>query len=240
VTDKMGYDRDPGLKTMPGRAPRYVGNILLWSGLLLVLSGFTGVVKAEWTGVAFEIADTTSGWEFSNGTRETTISSLAFQIEERTASGLSVGGGIGYMTIRIDGNEEVETKKFDGEFFEIYFRKEFSISESFSLEMLLDYGFYGGDENTSSDSRDDISWNQLGFDFSASFQLNNIRIAPFASYTDIDGDISGDDPTEVFTLEDEIGYGLRFDFFTESTAFVRLQLQTGSYDGGYLTFVRRY
>jgi len=99
----------------------------------LLLSGFTGLVKAEWTGVAFEIADTRSDWEFSDGTRETKINSIAFQIEERTASGLSVGGGIGYMTMRVDGNEEVETKKFDGEFFEIYFRQEFSISESFSL-----------------------------------------------------------------------------------------------------------
>jgi len=219
--------------------PRYSGKLLLWSGLLLLLSGFTGLVKAEWTGIALEISDTRSDWEFSDGTRETKISSITFQVEERTESGLSVGGGLGYMTMRVDGNDEVETKKFDGEFLEIYFRQEFSIGESFSLEMLLDYGFYSGDENTSSD-RDDISWTQLGFEFGASFQRDNIRITPFASYTDIDGDISGDDPTEVFTMEDEIGYGLRLDFFTESTAFVSLKLQTGSYDGGYLTFVRRY
>ena len=219
--------------------PRYSGKLLLWSGLLLLLSGFTGLVKAEWTGIALEISDTRSDWEFSDGTRETKISSITFQVEERTESGLSVGGGLGYMTMRVDGNDEVETKKFDGEFLEIYFRQEFSIGESFSLEMLLDYGFYGGDENTSSD-RDDISWTQLGFEFGASFQRDNIRITPFASYTDIDGDISGDDPTEVFSLEDEIGYGLRLDFFTDSTAFVSLRLQTGSYDGGYLTFVRRY
>lgn len=219
--------------------PRYSGKLLLWSGLLLLLSGFTGLVKAEWTGIALEISDTRSDWEFSDGTRETKISSITFQVEERTESGLSVGGGLGYMTMRVDGNDEVETKKFDGEFLEIYFRQEFSIGESFSLEMLLDYGFYSGDENTSSD-RDDISWTQLGFEFGASFQRDNIRITPFASYTDIDGDISGDDPTEVFTMEDEIGYGLRLDFFTESTAFVSLKLQTGSYNGGYLTFVRRY
>jgi len=235
----MCYDQDHGLPTVPCRVPRYPGNLLLWSGLLLLLSGFTGLVKAEWTGIALEISDTRSDWEFSDGTRETKISSITFQVEERTESGLSVGGGLGYMTMRVDGNDEVETKKFDGEFLEIYFRQEFSISESFSLEMLLDYGFYSGDENTSSD-RDDISWTQLGFEFGASFQRDNIRITPFASYTDIDGDISGDDPTETFSLEDESGYGLRLDFFTESTAFVSLRLQTGSYNGGYLTFVRRY
>jgi hypothetical protein len=204
-----------------------------------LLPGFSGLAKAEWTGVAFELSDTKSDWDFSEGTRETKITALSLQIEERTASGLSVGAAIGYMTMRIDGNSEVETKKFDGEFLEIYFRQEFSISESFALEGLMDYGFYGGDENTSSD-RDDISWNQLGFEFGASFKRNNFRITPFASYTHIDGDISGEDPTETFSLEDEFGYGLRLDFFTESTAFVRMQLQTGSHTGGYITFVRRY
>jgi hypothetical protein len=203
------------------------------------MSGFAGLVKAEWTGVSFEIGNTKSDWEFSEGTRETKITSIALQVEERTASGLSVGAGIGYMTMRVDGNSEVETKKFDGEYLEIYLRHEFAISESFSLEALMDYGFYSGDESTSSD-RDDLSWNQLGFEIGASFQHANIRITPFASYTDIDGDISGDDPTEVFSLEDEIGYGLRLDFFTESTAFISLKLQTGSHNGGYLTFVRRY
>ena len=235
----MRCEKDSDRQTGTCCVPRYSGKLLLWSGLLLLLSGFTGLVKAEWTGIALEISDTRSDWEFSDGTRETKISSITFQVEERTESGLSVGGGLGYMTMRVDGNDEVETKKFDGEFLEIYFRQEFSIGESFSLEMLLDYGFYSGDENTSSD-RDDISWTQLGFEFGASFQRDNIRITPFASYTDIDGDISGDDPTEVFTMEDEIGYGLRLDFFTESTAFVSLKLQTGSYNGGYLTFVRRY
>jgi hypothetical protein len=203
------------------------------------MSGFAGLVKAEWTGVSFEIGNTKSDWEFSEGTRETKITSIALQVEERTASGLSIGGGIGYMTMRVDGNSEVETKKFDGEYLEIYLRHEFAISESFSLEALMDYGFYSGDESTSSD-RDDLSWNQLGFEIGASFQHANIRITPFASYTDIDGDISGDDPTEVFSLEDEIGYGLRLDFFTESTAFISLKFQTGSHNGGYLTFVRRY
>ncbi len=231
----MRYKKDPD----PSRVPRHSGNLLLWSGLLLLLPGFTGIVKAEGTGIAFEISDTKSDWEFTDGTRETKISTIVFQLEQRSASGLSVGGGLGFMTMRVDGDDEVETKKFDGEFLEIYFRQEFSISDSFSLEMLLDYGFYGGDENASSD-RDDISWNQLGFEFGASVKLDNIRITPFASYTDIDGDISGDDPTEVFSLEDETGYGLRFDFFTDSTAFVSLKLQTGSYDGGYLAFVRRY
>ncbi len=213
-------------------------DFFLWAGILLSL-GFSGMVRAEWTGVALELSDTKSDWEFSNGVREAKITSLSLQIEERTASGLAVGGAIGYMTIRVDGNDQVDTKKFDGENLEIYLRKEFAMSESTSLQMLFNYGYYTGDENTSSD-RDDISWNQLGLEFGASFQRDNIRLIPFISYTDVDGDISGEDPTETFVLDDETGYGLRVDVFTESTAFIRLQLQTGSHTGGYLSFVRRY
>ncbi len=235
----MCCGKDTDRQALPCRLLPFPGNALLLIGLLLLLLGFTGLARAEWTGVSFEIGDTRSDWEFSGDTRETKITSIALYVEERTASGLSIGGGIGYMTMRVDGDGKVETKKFDGQNLEIYLRQEFVISESISLEALLDYGFYGGDESSSSD-RDDISWNQLGFEIGASFKRANFRITPFASYTDIDGDISGDDPTEVFSLKDEIGYGLRFDFFTESTAFISLKLQTGSYNGGYVTFVRRY
>ncbi len=225
----------PDRQTLPYRLP----HLLLWPVFLLLLSGFTGPVKAEWTGVALEISNTKSDWDFSGGTRETKISAISLQVEESTASGLSVGAGIGYLAIRVGGNDKAETKKFDGENLEIYLRQEFSISESFSLGALLNYGFYNGRENVSSD-RDEINWNQLGFEIGASFRHANIRITPFAGYTDIDGDISGDDPTEVFSLEDSIGYGLRLDYFTENTAFLSVQLQTGSHSGGYLSFVRRF
>jgi len=236
----MSDSYDSGRQVVACQASRCRVVLFLWPGLLLLLLGFAGQVKAEWTGVAFDIYDTRSDWEFSEGTRETKISGINLLIEERTASGLSVGASLGYMTIRIDGNDTVETKKFDGENLEIYLRQDLSISESLALEFLFNYGFYAGDENTSSDDRDDINWNQLGLEFGASFQRANFRFTPFVSYTDIDGDISGDDPTETFTLADEIGYGVRLDFFTESTAFIRVELLTGSYDGGYLSFVRRY
>jgi hypothetical protein len=224
---------------MSFRPPRYRGKLLSWWGFLTLLLGFSGLARAEWTGVAFEIGDTRSDWEFSESVRETKITSIELLVEERTATGFTIGGGIGYMTMRVDGNDEVDTKKFDGEFLEFYLRKDFAVSEAFSLEAEFDYGFYSGDENVSED-RDDIGWTQLGAEFAMNFQLDNIRISPFASYTDIDGDISGEDPTESFALEDEVGYGLRLDFFTDSTAFIRLSLQTGSYTGGYLIFVRRY
>lgn len=238
MTDRSCSRKDPDRQEMLRRLPRYPGISSLWPSLLLLLF-FSGFAKADWTGVAFEIGDTKSDWDFSQGTRETKITSISLQIEERTASGLSVGAGIGYLSIRVGGKDNVESQKFDGENLEIYLRQDLSVSESFSLQALLNYGFYNGRENVSSD-RDEIDWNQLGFEVGASFRHANLRITPFASYTDIDGDISGDEPTRVFSLEDPAGYGLRFDYFVETTAFLRLQFQSGSHTGGYLTFVRRY
>jgi hypothetical protein len=43
-----------------------------------------------------------------------------------------------------------------------------------------------------------------------------------------------------FELEDPFSYGVRFDYFVETTAFLSLRLQTGSQTGGYFSFVRRY
>ncbi len=219
----------PAGRSLPARLPAFC--------LMLCLA--CGNAWAEWTGVAFEIADTRSDWDLDNGTREAKITSLLLQIEERTATGFTVGGGIGYMTMRVDGNDRVDTKKFDGEFLQVYFRQEFALGESLTLDAMLDYNLYRGDENDS-DDRDDIDWNQLGIELGASIQPGNVRYTPFVSYTNIDGDISGSDPTESFSLEDEYGYGLRLDFFTESTAFIRLKLMGGSHTGGFLTFVRRY
>lgn len=235
----MLFDTKTGRRTVAGLLARCAGNILLCCGYLIVFCGFSSLARADWTGVAFEIADTRSDWEFSEDTRESKISSIELQIEERTATGFTVGAGIGFMTMRVDGNDRVETKKFDGEFLHVYLRQDIDLSESFSLDAMFDYGFYSGDENVSTE-RDDIDWNQLGLEIGASFRSGNIRVTPFASYTDIDGDISGEDPTESFSLDEEFGYGLRFDFFTESTAFVRVKLKGGSHSGGYLTFARRY
>ena len=66
-----------------------------------------------------------------------------------------------------------------------------------------------------------------------------LRIAPYAIYQDVDGDISGGG-TEVFEPDEPLTQGVRFDYFVEDTAFVRFEFVAGGRSGGYLSFVRRY
>ena len=207
--------------------------------LLLVLLFSIGPARADLTGVAFEIGDIDADWEFDDGIRAAKSNSLRIQIEERTATGLSIGGGIAYLSLRVDEAGAAGSTKFEAENLEVYLRQEFPLGERFTLEGLLRYGYYTGRENAESD-RAEIDWSEVNVELGMSVRVNNLRITPFASYTHVDGDISGDNGTEVFELEDPLSYGVRFDIFVERTAFVAIRLQTGSISGGYITFVRRY
>ena len=206
--------------------------------LLLLLCG-SGAVRADWTGVAFEIGDLDADWEFDSGRRAAKSNSLRIEIEERAPTGLTVGGGIGYLSMRVDGDATADRIKFEAENLEIYLRQDFPLTESFALQALLRYGYFTGRENTDGD-RAEIDWTELGVEFAASLRYQNLRFTPFVNYTDVDGDLSDDNGTEVFELEDPLSYGLRFDIFTERTAFVGIRLQAGSQSGGYISFVRRY
>jgi hypothetical protein len=214
---------------------RYCGRICI----LLVLLGFNGFASADWTGVAFEIGSLEADWKFSDGTRKAKSNSLLLQVEERAGNGFTVGVGFGYHSLRLDSDNGSDSIDFEVQNFEIYLRQEFPLSESVTVEGLLNYGLYAGDEN-SSDDRAEIDWNQVSVEIAVVFRLERWRITPFASYTNIDGDTSDLDGAGSFELEDPFNQGLRFDIFTDSTAFVRIELQAGSQAGGYLSFVRRY
>ena len=207
--------------------------------LFLLLSCCLGLARADYTGVAFEIADLDSDWEFSDGKRVAKINSLSLQIEERVESGLTVGGSFGYQGIRVDGDSTTPTTKFETQNLRIYLRQDFPLGKSFSLDGLLSYGYYNGRENVIGD-RAEIEWSQVSAEIGASFRIDNLRITPFTSYTDIDGDISDVNGSAAFELEDPFSHGVRFDIFVDSTAFIGIRLQTGSQSGGYISFVRRY
>ena len=207
--------------------------------LFLLLFCCLGLARADYTGVAFEIADLDSDWEFSDGSRVAKMNSLSLQIEERAESGLTVGGSIGYQSIRVNGDRTAPTTKFETQNLEIYLRRDYPLGKSFSLNGLLSYGYYHGRENVEGD-RAEIEWSQVSAEIGASFRIENVRITPYTSYTDIDGDISGVDGSAVFELEDPFSHGVRFDIFVDSTSFIGIRLQTGSQSGGYISFVRRY
>ena len=41
-------------------------------------------------------------------------------------------------------------------------------------------------------------------------------------------------------MDEALSHGLRFDYFVEETAFIRFEIVSGGFAGGYLNFVRRY
>ncbi len=207
--------------------------------LLVILFLYAGLAQADLTGVTVELANVDADWKFDGGVREAQINSIAFQIEEKTATGLSVGGGIGYLDMRVLGDSNTDTRKFDGEYLQIYLRQEIRISERISLQGLFSYSYNTGRDNKE-DDRADIDWNEASFQIDASLRFANFAITPFAAYYDIDGDISDNNGTEVFDMDDPVSQGIRFDFYTDSTAFIRIVFQSGGQSGGYLTFARRY
>jgi hypothetical protein len=199
-----------------------------------------GTAVAETTGVALKISDLDSDWDFSGETRSAKSNSISLQIEERTASGLTVGASIGYQSFRLDGDSTTSSTKFDAENLEIFLRQEFSLSESTAIQGLVSYGYYTG-RQTSDDDRADIDWSQVAAEIGVSFQVNNLKIMPFVGYINVDGDITGsEEGGGSFELEDPLIQGVNFDIYVETNAFIRIRLQTGSQSGGYLSFERRY
>lgn len=217
--------------------------------LLVILFLYAGLVKADWTrndstetgltGVSVELANIDADWEFDSGVREARINSIAFKIEDKTATNLSVGGGIGYFDMRVDGGSSADTRKFDGEYFQFYLRQDIRISERISLQGLFNYSYNDGRDNKD-DDRADIDWTETSLEIGVNLRFSNFGITPFAAYYDIDGDISDDDGTGAFEMDDPVSQGIRFDIYTEPTAFIRIVFQSGGQSGGYLIFARRY
>ena len=206
---------------------------------LVLLSLFTGLAHADWTGVAVDIANVDSDWEFDDGLREARIDSISFQVEEKTGTGLAVGVGIGYISMRLVGDSSVDNRKFDAEYLQIYLRQEINISKSVSLYGLFNYSYNTGDDNDE-DNPADIDWDENSVQIDLNFRFAHFGLSPFAAYRNIDGDISDDNGTAVFEIDDPVSHGIRFDYYTEPTAFIRIVLQSGGQAGGYLSFVRRY
>jgi hypothetical protein len=141
--------------------------------------------------------------------------------------------------MRVDGGSSADTRKFDGEYFQFYLRQDIRISERTSLHGLFNYSYNDGRDNKD-DDRADIDWTEASLEIGANLRFSNFGITPFAAYYDIDGDISDDDGTVAFEMDDPVSQGIRFDIYTEPTAFIRIVFQSGGQSGGYLIFARRY
>jgi len=210
---------------------------------LLILLFFPCLASAFWTGISLELGNTDSDWRFDNDTREAQVSELNFQIEEKTNSDLVVGASIGYVDLRVvaDSDSAAQTLKFDAQYLGLYLRQPFRISDHVGLHLLLDLRYNVGTESGVNADEDEarIEWTQSGVEIGVGFRFANLRISPYAAYQDIDGDIDADS-TEIFELAESLTRGIRFDYFVESTAFIRFEYVSGARNGGYLNFVRRY
>ena len=210
--------------------------------LLVLLLLFSELAQADWTGVSVNIANLESDWKFDSAVREAQIDSIDFRIEEKTATGLSVGFGIGFFSMRLKGDSVTDSSKFDGEYLNIYLRQRIPVGKTFSLFGSMSYRYNTGNDDGGDDvdDRADIDWSETNFQVGVSARIANFRVTPFAAYYHIDGDISDDNGTEVFEMDDPESQGIQLDYYLEDTAFIRLVIQSGSQAGGYLTFARRY
>lgn len=232
-------DGGDGHRARQTRAAAFVDS-LRFLGLLLLLGLLAGTANADWSGISLNLGNTDADWKFRDENREAQISEISFQIEERTDSGLSVGASIGYMDLRVVGDTDIASRKFDGQFFGVYLRQDYSITDNMSLHGIFGFRYSSGNESGNSELDSNIDWTETGVELGIGFRFANLRIMPFAGWSDVDGDISGDDGTSVFELEDPVTHGIRFDLFVEQTAFVRLEFVDGGRSGGYLVFARRY
>ena len=226
--------------TTDHRGSRHSGCRGIIGSLLLLLVFHSGIAGAEWTGVTLDLANTDSDWKYRNQVREARNSELSFSIEERTASGLAIGARIGYFDMRLVAPDDTETLKFDGQYFGIYLRHDLAIAERLSLHSGLGLKYASGTESGDAEDQAEIDWTETDVEIGIGIRAGNLRIMPFAAWNHVDGDISDENGTSVFDLVQSDTQGIRFDLYVEQTAFVRLELVTGSRSGGTLVFARRY
>ncbi len=193
---------------------------------------------AEWTGVQFDLADGDSDWRFDNETRNAQIDSVALRIEERTASGLSVGVHFGYLSVRVAADTAAETERYDVQNLGIYLRQPFQISESVMLQSGIEFRYNSGDDDTG-DEVVDIDWSEIRVEAGLGVRFGAVRLMPYASWVDVDGDIGSDAGTLVFERDEKLSQGMRADYYVEPTGFIRLQVENGGSDSVLLSFVRR-
>lgn len=207
--------------------------------LFLLLSLYMSLVQAEWTGVSIDIADFDSDWKFDSGIREAQITTLSFQLEEKFKTGLIAGGGIGYFDMRVEGDSNVGTQKFDGQYLELLLRRAFPLSENITFNGQLNFRYYSGSSSGDTD-RADIDWSETNLRFGVGVRYEHLRITPFVAFYNVDGDISDDYGTGSFENDDTASQGVSFDFYVDPASYIRVEIRSGYQEGGYLSFARRY
>lgn len=203
----------------------------------------TTSIKADWSGISASIEEVDRDWIFENNDRSARVSRLNLNFEEKTSSELRVGANLGRLSASISNKEGPrDTQKFDASYFGIYLRYPVPLGEYFALQSKLTYQYNSGSESSIEDNEVDaeIDWREISFELGLSVKLANFRITPFAIYSDVSGDISGESGTDSFETDQEISGGVSVDLFLEPTSFIRLRLSAGDYDSASLIFAREF
>lgn len=208
----------------------------LFCGLLFL---YWSSASAEYTGLALSFEELDADWKFTSGEREVRSRSVSFRIEEKTRIGFRIGLGLGVSNLRIAGDASTDRLDIDATSLGAYLRLPTELSENYSLNGLLSYGYYSGngEENL---QQVGIDWHEVQVQLGFSVRFASIRITPFADYYLVSGDIDYANKGETFELVDAVGGGIQFDYFVRDTAFIRLKFQSGVYNGLTLSFALRY
>jgi len=202
----------------------------------------SSAVRADWSGISASIEEFENNWIFENNSRSARVSKLNLNFEEKTGGKLRVGANLGRLSARISNNESPRnTQKFDASYVGIYLRYPVPMGDYFALQSKLTYQY-----NTGTESRIDnmagaeIDWREISFELGLSAKLANLRITPFALYSDVSGDIIDDSGTDSFESDKAISGGVSIDLFLEPTSFIRLRLVSGDTDSASLIFAREF
>ncbi len=209
---------------------------------LALLWLYAGIANASWTGVALEVTNYDSDWEFETDIREAQITSVDFQIEEKTSTELRVGIAIGYFDMRLVPDSGAPTRKFDGNYLGIYLRQPLRLGEHLGLYGLFSVRYSDGNESGEQEDEDEaeIEWVDSRIELGLGYKVANFRITPFVAYQHVDGDVSDEQGTNVFDADDAQTVGVQLDYFIEQDAFMRFEFRDGGQAGAYLTFARRF
>ena len=101
-----------------------------------------------------DLAENDVLWDFDDGQREASISRFSFRLEESLESEMRLGFGIGYMHVRLRGNETSESRSFDAQYLEFFMRQPFTFNDHFGLHWGLSYRYNTGNDSGEDDSAD--------------------------------------------------------------------------------------
>lgn len=206
--------------------------------MLLVLVIQTA--NAAWTGISFSIDEIKSDWLFENSRRVSDTTRLNLHVEEKTRNGIGIGANIGRLTTRISNTSGPKnTEKFDASYVGVYVRYPLPIGEYFALHNQLGYQFHSGSTNEEI-STDQIEWRDINYQIGLSAKFGNLRVMPFATISDVSGDIDRDASTDTFENQEEVTTGLSLDMFLDPTSFVRFKFAGSGDEIFSLRFAREF